>query len=180
MRSVSALALAVVWGAACSAAPSSCDPCAGPSTSRPPAQLTTTMSLDLKVGGELPPEDARALAAGSSHPCPLTIHRPGNRLGLAIGSVVRFTETQPAYGRAASTKPATATVTIDRAVTAFIYAGPHADAAGNLVGGGCRFTGRGVVPNASEWLVQLPDGTSFSHRGESAAAETLGATFGAG
>lgn len=140
------------------------------------------MALDLKVGGELPPEDARALAAGTSRPCPLTTHRPGNRLGLAVGSVVRFTPVRPAYGRTASPTqvPAAATVTIDGAVTAFIDLGPHVDAAGNLVGGGCRFTGRGVIPNASEWQVQLPDGTSFPHRGSSADSEVLDATFGAG
>ncbi|GAA2467613.1 hypothetical protein GCM10009858_00980 [Terrabacter carboxydivorans] len=136
--------------------------------------------MDLAVGGELPADDAAALSAGSSRPCPLTVHRPGNRLGLGVGSVVRFTATAPPYGRAALSIPVAATVTIDSAVTAFIYAGPHVDADGNLVGAGCRFTGRGVVPNASEWTVQLPDGTSFTHRGESRSAEGLGATFGAG
>ena len=94
--------------------------------------------------------------------------------------MVRFTATEPPYGRTASWSPTTATVTIVGAATAFIYLEPHVDAAGDLVGGGCRFTGRGVIPNASEWLVTLPDGTSFSHRGASGAAETLGATFGAG
>ncbi|WP_330474527.1 hypothetical protein [Terrabacter sp. C0L_2] len=150
------------------------------------------MSLDLLVGGELPPDDARALAAGTSGPCPLTVHRPGNRLGLEVGSVVRFTPTEPPYGRAptattpgmsGATSPATAataTVTIDTAVTAFIYLGPHVDSAGNLVGAGCRFTGRGVIPNASEWLVQLPDGTSLTYRATSRPVQGLTATFGAG
>lgn len=138
------------------------------------------MSVDLAVGGELPAEDAAALAAGSSRSCPLTVHRPGNRLGLGGGSLVRFTATSPPYGHEASTTPMTATVTIDTAVTAFIYAAPHVDVDGNLVGAGCRFTGRGVIPNASEWTVQLPDGTTFVHRGESRAADVLGATFGAG
>jgi hypothetical protein len=150
------------------------------------------MTLDLLVGGELPPDVARALAAGTSGPCPLTVHRPGNRLGLEVGSVVRFTPTAPPYGRTPTpTTPAlpgattaataaTATVAIDTAVTAFIYLGPHVDSAGNLIGAGCRFTGRGVVPNASEWLVQLPDGTSLTHRSGSRPEQVFGATFGSG
>lgn len=138
------------------------------------------MSLDLKVGGELPDDDVRALVAGTSRACPLTIHRPGNRLGLGLGSVVRFTPTEPAYGRAAAITPVTATVTVDTAVTAFIYLGPHTDAAGNAVGPGCRFTGRGVIPNASKWTVQLPDGTTFTHRGGTGSTDGLGATFGSG
>jgi len=149
------------------------------------------MSLDLRVGGELPPDAARALASGTSGPCPLTVHRPGNRLGLEVGSVVRFTPTLPPFGRVptgatpgmpgtTSATPATATVTVDTAVTTFIYAGPHVDPAGNLVGAGCRFTGRGTIPNASEWLVQLPDGTTLTHRATSRPVQVVGATFGAG
>lgn len=138
------------------------------------------MSVNLLVGGELPEQDVQALLAGTSRACPLTVHRPGNRLGLGLGSVIRFTPTEPAYVRRWSRPPVTATVTVDTAVTAFIYAGPHVDATGKPVGAGCRFTGHGVIPNAAAWRVQLPDGTELAHPRGTGARDELGATFGSG
>ena len=174
-----ALAASVVAG--CTTATPGCDPCAAPPTTRPPDPLTTTMTVDLLVGGELPPEDAQALLHGQSRACRAAPQRPGNVLGLDVGRVIHFTSITPPYGRHDAPVGTDATVTIETATTAFIYGGRHTpDALGRPSDTGCRFTGRGVIPNAGKWEVRLPNGSTFLQDGSHGGTDRLDGTYGQG